>query len=791
MKPFDCTWKFLRGDVANAEQPWFDESAWRTVEAPHDWSIEDVPGTDSPFHPAASIGGAATGWTVGGIGWYRKRFVCHPQQGRRFELLFDGVYANCDVWLNGTHLGFNPNGYMPFGFDLTPHLAASGENVLALRVRNEGHNSRWYSGSGLIRPALVRETGLVYVPAGGVFVTTPRVANRCATVHASIEVRNQTGADQSVTVTFVLRGPGIEEGLVTTAQSPIRSGATEVIERDFEVADPHLWYPWDLLDPAGCVDPVMYQLESRVSVAGVESDAVLTSFGIRTVALDAASGLRVNGRACHLRGGCVHHDNGILGAAAIERAEVRRVELLRAAGFNAIRTSHNPPSTAFLDACDRLGMLVIDEAFDEWERHKTPASYAGYFAEWCEKDVAAMVRRDRNHPSVVFWSIGNEIIETFVRPDIALKLREECLRHDSTRPITQGVCRPWWKPVSWVDWDTSSAVGFQHLDVGGYNYEWAVYESDHSRHPDRIMMGTESFPDEAYENWDQVLRHPWVIGDFVWTALDYIGESGIGQRYLAEDGLRDGAYPYHLAVCGDLDLLGRRKPQSYYREALWRPGVLHAAVVEPEWPGHSRIEEGWHHKWGWTAVQSHWTWPGQEGKPLTVEVYSSCERVTVFLNGRPVGEAPTGWEERRRASFQVPYEPGELKVVGTIGGRTVEHLLRTAGPPRRLQLVPDRRQIGLDGGDLSFVDVFVVDESGVVVRGFEGEIQVQVEGAGRLVALGNASPTDVGSLQDAGHRAYRGVLQAIVKPTGDSGIVRVLASGEGLEPGDTEILVGG
>ena len=497
-----------------------------------------------------------------------------------------------------------------------------------------------------------------------------------------------------------------------------------------DVAQPRLWSP---------ATPALHRAVVEVVTAdGVVVDRVQQAFGIRRIEIDAEKGLRVNGVPYEMKGACVHHDNGPLGAAAIDRAEERRVEILKAAGYNAIRTSHNPPSPAFLDAADRLGMLVIDEAFDMWERPKNPQDYHRFFKDWWAQDLAAMVRRDRNHPSVVLWSIGNEVNE---RADpsgleIARQLIAGVRKDDPTRPVTNAICAFWdHKDRPWTDTDPAFAL----LDVGGYNYQWKEYEKDHARAPQRVMAGTESTTLEAFDYWSLVERLPYVIGDFVWTGIDYLGESGLGRAFVEgeEPGDFTAPWPWHIAGSGDIDILGHRKPQSYYREAMWRPGVLEVAVHRP-------IPEGKKEKvlmWGWPLVESHWTWPGQEGKPLKVAVYSSCERVSLELNGKPVGEKPTTRAERRQNEFEVPYAPGALAATCTGAGDPKTRVeLVTAGPPATLRLTADRGEIRASRNDLSYVRIEVVDAKGTVVPGARPQIVATVTGPGELAALGERGP---------------------------------------------------
>ncbi len=929
IQPFDQGWRFYRGEAPGAEAPGLDDSAWRTVDTPHDWSIEDLPplarsetaearldlsrgtwrfkagddpnwraadlddaawrqvqtpanweehgqsqennvygwyrrrievpegfkgkdllidlgsiddcdeafvngqrvgatgtlppnyasaydqprlytvparllkadGTDliavrvfdgpgnggftggsapairiGPFDGRASQGQASTGWVVGGTGWYRKHFRLDGLAAdRRVEVLFDGVYMDADVWLNGRHLGNHPYGYTSFSMDLTPYLIRGGDNCLAVRVRNEGKNSRWYSGSGIFRHVWLTTTGPVYIPTWGLFVTTPSVSVKAATVLARVDLANAGPSGAEAVVNVHLLDPQGRTVARGQASGTVGGHGRSTLNVECRVNRPRLWSP---------ATPVLYRAVAEVQANGRTVDRCEATFGIRTVEVDADKGLRINGEPVELRGGCMHHDNGILGAAAIDRAEERRVERMKAAGYNAIRTSHNPPSGAFLDACDRLGILVMDEAFDHWREQKNPQDYHRFFNDWWERDIASMVLRDRNHPCVILWSIGNEIIERDepAGPALAGQLAAAVKALDPTRPVTEALCSSW-KGRPWTVMDPH----FAELDVGGYNYQWGQYGPDHGRFPQRIMAGTESFPMEAFENWDQVLRHPFVIGDFVWTAYDYLGESGIGRSWIEgqESGGFTGGWPWHIAGCGDIDLLGRRKPQSYYREVLWRPGVLHVTVHRPLKAGQvERIS-----RWGWPEVQSHWTWPGWEGQPLKVEVYSSCDRVRLKLNGKDLGERPTGWKEQCKAEFEVPYAPGELKAVGTVGGKRVEFTLRTAGRPAGLRLTPDRSRIRADRNDLSFVQIEVVDAKGLVVPWAEMPVSLQVTGVGELAAVGNANPVDMASFKGPVRRAWQGTLQAILRPTGGRGSMTLEATAEGLKTGNARVTV--
>ncbi len=507
---FDTNWKFLKSNVINAEKTAFDDHEWRTVNLPHDWSIEDLPEqSDSIKGPFSinSIGATSTGYTIGGSGWYRKSFIMKPaDKYKKVTVNFDGVYMNSDVWINGHYLGNHPYGYTPFYYDLTKYLSAAGKaNVIAVRVKNEGKNSRWYSGSGIYRHVWLNIAEPVRTPQWGICIQTSQVSKKSALVNLKTIVLNELRNKK--TITLSTRVMDAKNTVVASVKNSHILNVDEKvnISQSVRLANPKLWSP---------ETPVLYKARTDIVIDGKLIEQQVTNFGIRSIQFDAENGFRLNGRRLLLKGGCVHHDNGPLGAAAIDRAEVRKVQLLKLNGFNAVRTSHNPPSKQFLDACDSLGLLVINEAFDMWERRKNPGDYHLYFKNSWRKEIQSLVLRDRNHPSVIMWSIGNEIPE---RADtsglrITKELRDEVRLLDSTRPVTEAICDFWDPPGR--PWN-EAAPAYALLDVGGYNYMWKEYESDHRKYPQRIMAGTESFPMEAFENWQAVEKYPWVIGDFV------------------------------------------------------------------------------------------------------------------------------------------------------------------------------------------------------------------------------------------------------------------------------------
>lgn len=929
-QPFDSDWRFHRGEAAGAALPWYDDSQWRKLDLPHDWSIEDLPprqdailelevvtgewrfqrgdesqwktvdfddsqwqqvtlpsawekhsgytipnaygwfrrkievpaklrgeaielllgriddadevwlngkriggtgsfppnyqtawdaqrryrvpasivkgdGTDvlavrvfdgdgeggiyaagsksvriGPFDPRESENADKTGYVVGGVGWYRKHFKTNNAD-RRVAVRFDGVYMNADVWINGHQLGTHRYGYTPFEYELTSYLNPPGENnLLAVRVRNEGKNSRWYSGSGIYRHVWLTTTGSIHMPTWGVFVTTPEVSEKEAVVDVSTEVCNTTSEPHDAIVQVSISDP--EGRLLHTAESEFTLPAKETSVAEFLILleSPKQWSP---------DKPQLYQASVEVIVAGEVADKVATPFGIRSIEFSADRGFLLNGKPMLLKGGCIHHDNGPLGAAAIDRAEERKIELLKSNGFNAVRSSHNPPSSALLAACDRLGMLVIDEAFDQWHEHKldNTADYSQYFQQWHQRDIAAMVRRDRNHPSVIMWSIGNEIPEQFRAEDTQKKLRDLVLQHDNSRPVTQAICTDWGPVIQ--DWDRLSDPAFTHLDVAGYNYLPNKYETDHARHPRRVMYGSESYAKDAFEYWSLVEKHPYVIGDFVWTAQDYLGESGIAHAVLDnQPNPFFMSWPWHNAWCGDLDLCGFKKPQSFYRDVVWRESPLEMVVHTPIPAGRHEVLS-W---WGWPDQRQSWNWAGHEGQPLEVSVYSRCERVRLELNGELLGEKPVSEETKLTAKFTVPYAAGKLRAVGLIDGKQVaEKVLRTSGEPKSLKLTVDRSNIAADRNDLAFVTVEVVDDRGQRVPDAEVLIRFQVSGPGELAAQASGSPNQPASFRASECATFQGRCLAILRPAGSPGEIRLRAKVEGLESGTVQVLCRG
>ena len=695
-------WRFLLAEHFMAKSVWprreVPKSAWRAVTLPHDWSIETERNAANP-----SVG--SNGWFGMGRGFYRKTITA-PDAWRSKQVFveFEGVYMNAEVKLNEHYLGRHPYGYTSFIFDLSPYLSFDKPNILEVKVENSGQlNSRWYSGSGIYRPVWLIVAEPVHVAHWGMAVTTPDVTPESATVQVCTQAENTTQSSAQVTLRTRIFDPDGQAAGSAETQATVSAQDTFEFTQRTPVAQPRLWSP---------VTPALYRVDVEVIVDGQVIDTDSSTFGIRTIAWNAASGLLLNGKSIKLKGGCVHHDNGVMGAASFPRAEERKVELLKASGFDAIRCAHNPPSPAFLDACDRLGMLVIDKSFDCWREGKNPFDYHMFFDDWWQRDTTSMVLRDRNHPSVIIWSIGNEVLERDGRSngaEVASMQADLVRKLDPTRPVTAAMNGV--RPGTGKTWSDTDPV-FSALDIGGYNYQWQKYRDDHTRQPEQIMMGTETFPIEAYDNWMSVLELPYVVGDFVWTSNDYLGESGIGRVYFeAELPGFLGEFPWHQAYCGDIDIAGFKRPQSYYRDVLWNNGEKMYIAV------HTPIAEGLTEKvtrWGWPDVANSWTWPGNEGKTFKVDVYSAFEKVELLLNGRSLGVQTLTAENKLIASFEIPYEPGELTAVGYAGSAAIQQTsIETAGAPAAIRLTPDRPVIEAETAtglsDLSYVTVEVLE----------------------------------------------------------------------------------
>ena len=783
---FNDNWKFFYGDASDAHLTAFDDSQWRMLDLPHDWSVE------MPF--SRELGTTANGHTVGGTGWYRKLFILRPcDDGKLHRLYFEGAYMETDVWINGHHAGYNPYGYTSFFCDITPYCKPAGEeNIVTVRVGNEGKNTRWYSGSGIYRHVWLETTGRLYLDTWGLYVTTPTVDDEKASVRISAEIVNETGQVKNSRIHVKIKDASGNAVAEQTADVVLNAGERKNAALNFEIIRPDLW----------SVDsPVLYTACATLISGNQTVDILSSTFGIRSIEFSTGKGFLLNGKPLKLKGGCVHHDNGLLGAVSIDRAEERKVELLKNNGFNAVRCAHNPPAPKFLEACDRLGLLVIDEAFDQWQKQKTPDDYHRFFDEWHEKDLASMILRDRNHPSVIMWSIGNEIKERADSSGIAIaaRLKEIVRRHDDTRPVTAAINDFWDNPgLKWAD----SERAFQHLDICGYNYTWREYENDIRLFPDRIIYSSETTPMEFAANWDLVEKYPCIIGDFVWTALDYLGESGIGHAIRVKNDEKDPplflGYPWFNGWCGDIDICGDPKPQSMLRKVVWGNSIMEMAVKTP-------IPQGYRESlsyWGWTDEYPSWNWEGYENQPIEVRVFTRYPAVRLYLNGKPIEEKKTGLGNELSTSdlsrqkiaytagFEILYAPGELKATGidAAGNEQESVILNTTGAPSKIRLTADRTQINASRNDLAYIRIELVDDNGNVTPDSDCRVHLTVSGNGEITASGNASPTDMESFRSLSPKTYKGKALAIIRPDGNAGHITLTAKAEGISEKSIEVV---
>lgn len=771
----DENWKFHYGTASEAISPDFDDSSWRTLTLPHDWSVEteaaEAAGGEhiGPFS-RSSVGGNSTGQTIGGEGWYRKKFTLNSEdKDKRIMLYFEGAYNHATIWLNGRKIYFNHYGYQSFRFDATEFCNAPGkENTLTVKVTNNGVNTRWYAGAGIYRHVWLIKTPQLHLDNWRNFVHTSEVTASKATVNIETLIKNEWKKKSEGEVSVLIYDK--QGNLVASDKQTINiaKNSAENVNFQLQLDTPQLWSP---------ESPYLYKAVVNVkNTKDNMSDQIETRFGVRTLEFSAEKGFLLNGKSILLQGGCIHHDNGLLGAAAYDAAENRKITLLKNEGFNALRTAHNIPSEHFLNACDSIGMMVIDESFDQWLRAKNPDDYHQYFEEYSDRDMQTMILRDRNHPSIIMWSIGNEIPGRITTEGqaVAARLRNTILSLDSTRAITAAI--PEWDDFR-HSWEDDNNLAFKSLDVGGYNYLYDKYESDHKSYPNRVMVGLETYPKRASENWVLAEKLPYVIGDFVWTAMDYLGESGIGSASFRTSGNQpfSPGWPWFNGWCGDIDLIGNKKPQSYYRDVVWHRKPITMAVEEAAPQGTYMSISAW----GWQLEHQSWTWDYPQGTNLTVNVYSRSPQVRLYLNDKLIDTKATSatfW-----AGFTVPYEAGVLKAVEYDGKEEgASFILKTTSTPVGIRLVTDRSNLASDGNDLAYVTAELVDEEGQVVYDSQRTINFTVEGEGKIIACGNACPNDMKSFRNPSPKLYNGRAQTIIQTTKNAGEFTVKVTSDNL-----------
>ena len=813
----DGKWTFRRGYLDSITM--MEQDPGVLVDLPHDGMIGTPVSPDAPAK-------ADSGYYTGGLTNYtRYVFVPEEWQGSCVGLKLDGVMMNASVDVNGSRVGMCHNGYAPFYVDLTDYVTFGENNRVTINVNTSMQpNSRWYSGSGLYRGVCLMNGPRVHIVPDGLYVFTKEINDGYAFLEALVEVVNTELQNCMAEVEFTLYYDGREEVAAQTKRViEIGHGKTENARLTLTVKDPLLW---------DADSPNLYRVKAKVRKLGIytthfvpgedvtvdEAEAV---FGIRTVMADPVHGLRINGKTVKLKGGCLHHDNGLLGSVSLPGSEERKVRKLKSIGFNAIRTAHNPPSAALIECCDRLGMYVFDEAFDAWGIGKRGGDYHQFFETDWEKDLTAFVKRDRIHPSVILWSTGNEIPERAGLGDgygKATKIAERIRSLDGTRPVSNGICSLW----SGLDdtlaigqnqaqnagdgmkatlWETVTEPFTNGLDVVGYNYMEDIYERDHEMFPERVILGSENFPNQIGFRWPMVEKLPYVIGDFTWTAWDYLGEAGLGKAaYVEPDDPkaprfpwdlmpdRTSPYPWRLANDADFDITGFRCPQGDYRSVVWGNEETFLYSMHPETFGKKEVVS----MWGFPYVLRNWNYEGLEGHPTELVVFSKADEAEVFVNGKSIGRKPVSKERPFPYSvrFETTFQPGEVIAVSYQNGKEVSRAtLVTTGSAQRIRLVPEKSVMAADGHDLIYVNIEITDRDGRVVPDAAVALRANVSGAGRLAGFGSANPITEEDYTDSETVSYRGRALLIMRAGYESGTCSVEICANGFEPVKAEFCI--
>ncbi len=753
---FDANWRFFQGNATGAEAIQFDDSAWRVVNVPHDWSIE------GPFAETNATRGSGA-FLPSGIAWYRKSFSLNSNNlGRSTWIEFDGVMANSDVWINGQHLGHRPNGYVSFNYELTPFLNVSGTNVICVRAdTSQQPASRWYTGAGIYRHVRLVVIDPVHLAPWGVFVTTPNAGADAATVRVQATVTNASTASRQVKVQIILRDArGKSVGSSETESQTVAAGATADFSTEVSLKNPQRW---------SLEQPVLYSAVAKVVSENVVLDEAATPFGIREFEFKADTGFWLNGKNFKIKGVAVHHDGGAFGVAVPLRVWERRLQALKELGVNAIRTAHNPVAPEFLDLCDRMGLLVMDEFFDCWTVGKNRYDYHLYFDDWSKIDERDTILRDRNHPSIILYSVGNEIHDT-PKQDLAKRiltgLVEVAHENDPTRPVTQALFRPN------VSGDYTNGLA-DLLDVIGTNYRDQELLDAHRANPNRKIIGTEQ--GHELKTWLACRDHPEHAGQFLWTGIDYLGEARRWPRIGFGSGL--------------LDRTGMPRPVAFQRQSWWseKPMVAIARRVgadelAPTDPGYESADLRRPQ-----VLFMDWTPRKTEPHEENVEVYSNCEEVELLLNGKSLGIKSKPADDSAR-SWKVPYAPGILKAIGRNNRKiAATQELSTAGAPAKILLSADRNQLTPAWDDVCTVNVSVVDQNGVLIPNANDLIQFRIEGPAVIAAVDNGDNASHEPFQAMERRAYQGRCIAMIKANAEHGRITLTASAAGLKTASLSI----
>lgn len=772
--PFRTDWKFVEGNYTGAEKTDYNDGHWRDLHLPHDWSIE------KSFDPHMPYGGNQAYLPRWSVGWYRKHFNVEPSSPKqRVYIQFDGIHSNSEVWLNGHFVGKRPYGYVSFQYDLTPYIRWDEENVIAVKVDNTLlPPDRWYSGAGIYRNVWLIYTDYLHITEWGTYITTPEISPDEAKVSARIQVSNHYAhAVECTIMTEILDSQGQLKGKIENRVT-LAGLESEEIEQKTRVLEPELWSP---------DHPVLYEAQTTIYCDNTEVDRYRTPFGIRKVILDSQKGLLLNGSSLKLKGVCIHHDLGCLGAAYHDTAMKRRLEKLKEMGCNSIRFAHNPMAPELLDLCDQMGFLVVDEAFDKWKS----LSYEHLYDEWWEKDLEAMLVRDRNHPSVLMWSVGNEV-ENQGQPSMLNMLEQLvafCHKKDPTRPVTCAL-EPHNTPINLRDGPIESKVEHtkllaQRVDVLGLNYQEQWYEHYRAAMPDTLILGTETFPyyrgkDNRVKGylslnpWFDVANHDYVIGQFVWSGIDYLGET---------------SHPSKGWSSGLIDTCGFRKPVSYLQQSLWSDQpVVHIAVFNDHMK--SEYNPTWTMHWKSPTMEDHWTFPEYAGKLIRLVTFTNCESVELIVNEESYGERKLTDYPNHLILWELPYTPGKIRAIGRNGNQQVcEHELTTAGLPYALKLEADRAILPADGHEISHVEVTVIDQHGIVVPNQDVDLSFELHGDGRILGIDNGDLTSDEPYKGKERRTHRGRCLVIVQSGDVAGELLLQASADGELQGEVSLKV--
>jgi hypothetical protein len=775
---FDLGWKFHRGDLNAAKDPSFNDTSWRSINVPHDWSIE------ADFNSQYA---SCTAYLPGGFGWYRKTFdIPKDYQGKTITIQFDGVYCNSEVWVNGKYIGKHPYGYTSFYYNLTSYLELGKKNVIAVRVDHMKYaDTRWYSGSGIYRHVWLIATKKIHVAQWGTHVVTPEVTSSDAKVTVQTTIANDDKVNKTIKLLSSLVNENRKEVAAAETAVPLSDSLTSV-NQAFSIHNPVLW---------NTENPYLYTVKTKIVSGADVIDEYETPFGVRTIKFDADKGFFLNGVSTKLKGVCLHHDGGSVGAAVPEKIWRIRLEKLKAAGCNAIRTSHNPVAPEFLDLCDRMGFMVMAEAFDEWDYPKnkwidgwnqTQAGHNGYpdiFEQWSEKDLSSMVYRDKNHPSIIIWSIGNELDynnDPYSDPtnanyspdkpdasrivDIARTFVEIVKKIDTSRPVTMAIAIV---PIS------NKLRVPEVLDIAGYNYTESAYQNDHKQYPNRIIYGSEN--SHNYSAWLAVKNNEFISGQFLWTGVDYMGEAG--------------KFPSHASTSGLLDLTSFEKPIYYWRQAMWsEKPMLYLTARKMKASDNPSIDPMSNLAGFLNSSDQNEHWNYNAGDSILVMAFTNCNDVELFIDGKSYGKRNSD-PANSCLWWCVPYKAGDVKAVAKgPDNNSLTAELKKVYEPEKIFIKPDAKTLKADNQDVAVVEVQLLDKNNNRALLANNLINFEISGEGRIIGVDNGDASSLENYKLPKRQARLGRCIVIVQTTGKRGNITLTAKSQGLPDASVEIV---